>query len=262
MNSIYEEIRGNSGINEIEYLEEGILFFKNSDKMKRLANKLNQKHIQLTKKNQMSEASALAILIREIEKISKEFAVVELEFRHSKGKDQKDLVKAKYAKLEKSFNELIKISNKETTKKAIMAAGVGALVVGVLAAGAFGIYSLAQAGIVDSAALNVKTRMEELQLGKETRVDPNDSNTDALKKFAQRSVGGAVLSRTIMATNKDLMAVATTAGATAAGVLSASVIAELRKIGLENKTIAATVKAIENIKASEGKTKTEKKEEK
>jgi hypothetical protein len=249
--TIYEDIRKHSGIEDVEYLEEGIVFFKNSNKMKRLSKYLVKKHEGLVKKNRSSEATALAILIKEIEKVADKFEEVEKEFKFAKGKENKNKAKQKYESLEKDFGKLVDIANKESTKKILIATGTAALVVGVLAAGVFGFMSLANAGVLANVDTNLGARMALRDLNAQSVPAPNDTALDLIRKRTESAVVGNILSDTIKKTNQDLVTTATTAGIAAGGVLSVGVLGELRKVGLQNKTIADTVRAIEDIKASE-----------
>lgn len=252
---LYEEIRGNAGVSDIEYLEEGIVFFKNSTKMKRLAKGLAKKHEKLVKKGDLENSKALSVLILEVDLIAKKFESVENEFKLSKGKEAKTKAKEKYADLEKEFKKLVVIAKKDSTKKALIAVGGLALVVGVLAAGLFGLNSLYNSGVIDNAGTNIQMRAEKVFMNKEADAALKGANsTDALKNMATRGGLNIMYSGIIKATNNDLVKTATLAGATAGGVLSIGVLNKLRNMGRKDKTIAATVKAIEELKMAERKT--------
>lgn len=253
MDNIYEDIRKYSGVEDIEYLEEGIMFFKNSSKIKRLAKKLIQKHATLIKKGKSSEASALNVLIKETEKIGNKFEEVEREFRSTKDKDSKKKIKAKYESLEKDFKKLIDIANQESVKRALIATGTAALIVGVLAAGVFGFISLKNTGVLANVESNIGARVQLRDLKAQNIPSASDTPLDQITKMGTRTLSGALLTNTIKKTNQDLVTTASLAGATAAGVLSASVIGDLRKMSQNDKTIANTLRVIENIKSAEKK---------
>lgn len=264
---LYEEIRGNSGISDIEYLEEGIVFFKNSTKMKRLGKNLISKHAKLIKKGDLTNAKALNILTVEVNKIAKEFEDVEKKFKAAKDKDAKDEVRKEYADLEKHFKKIVNVAKKDSTKRALIAVGGLALLVGVLAAGIFGIISMDNAGITKAAADNLGARSDILKMdrlsdaealrktgGKVTGVPSVDRFTAGGARVAANFLSNQV----VRSTNKELVQASMIVGGTAAGVLSVPVIGQLRKLGLKNKTIADTVAAIESIQKSDKKPKEDK----
>ncbi len=259
--TLQEQILSNSGIDaDIEYLEEGIRFFKNSTKMDKLAKKLSKKHEKLVNKSDMENAKALSALISEIDKVSKKFKQVEEKFKAAKGKENKKAIKSEYAQLEKEFKKLIDIAKKDSTKKALIAAGGLALVVGILAAGIFGLSSLGQ-GTLENAGTNLQARAGKMNLAKTTQTTSSDGVADIVGKAGTRIAGNITYDTVIKSTNKDLVQSATVAGATAGGVLGAGVLGKLRKMGQNNKTIAQTVSAIEELKTTEKKKGVEKSDE-
>lgn len=259
--NLYEEIRGNAGVSDV-YLEEGIVFFKNSSKLKRLLKSLSKKHEKLVKKSDMSNAKALSVLITELTKVTVKFESVEQKYKDVKGKDEKKNVKAEYTALEKEFKKLIDVARKDSTKKALIAVGGLAVVVGILAAGIFGLQSLQTSGVLDNAVENVGARVNKTQLKNMSDaavLDTAGSNSQSgsimgtVEATAVRGATNVALDNAIKATNKDLVQAATVTGATAGGILSVGIINKLRKIGQKNKTIAATVAAIEDLKSTEKK---------
>lgn len=249
--TLQEQIRGNSGISDIEYLEEGIVFFKNSTKMKRLSKNLSNKREKLIKKSDMENAKALSALITEIDTIVKKFEAVEQKFKQAKGKEAKGNIKQEYKNLEKEFKKLLKVARKDSTKKALIAVGGLAIVAGVIAAGIFGLQSLETTGVLDNAGANVDARLRKANLINTTQTTGSDGVQEIIGKTGQRVAGSFVYDQIIKSTNKDLVQAATITGATAGGVVGAGVLQKLRKMGQKNKTIADTVAALEDLKSAE-----------
>jgi len=259
--TLQQEILENSGIEpDLVYLEEGIRFFKNSTKMDKLAKKLSKKHEKLVKKSDMENAKALQSLVQEINKVSDKFKQVEEKFKQAKGKENKKAIKSEYARLEKDFKKLVDVAKKDATKRALIAAGGIAIVVAILAAGIFGFTSLGQTTL-EGAATNLDARASKIGLARTTRTTGSDGIVDVVGKTGTRIVGNVTYDTVIKSTNKDLVQAATVAGATGAGVLGAGVIQKLRKMGQNNKTIAQTVAAIEDLKSAEKKKSVEKSDE-
>ena len=249
--TLQEEIRNNSGISEdIVYLEEGIVFFKNSSKMKRLGKSLAKKHEKLVKKGDIENAKALAALVHEIDVIAEKFRKVEEKYKNTV---QKSKVKAEYADLETEYKKLITIAKKDSTKKALIATGGLVLVAGVLVAALFGFDSLYQAGTLDNAAGNIEMRAEKSLFNKEASaaIANSKGGLDAVSNMATRAAGNTMYDQVIKATNKDLVKTVSAAGATVGGLLGVGVMSKLQKMGTKNKTISSTVKVLQDLKAAE-----------
>ena len=247
--NLYEEIRGNAGIDDIEYLSEGIVFFKNSKKIGRLAKYINNKREKLMKKGDMASAQALKPLYDESMKVADAFEAIENEFKNSKGND-KTKVKAKYKDAEQKFKKLLKIAKKDSTKKALAAGGGIAVVIALIVAAVFGLQSLQASGALSGAGENIGARVANF---KNSRV-PNSSVFNTGNTAADEGLGKATKGifnfandQKIKATNKDLMKVVGTAGGLGGGILSAGLIGKLRKAGKTNKVIADTAFALDGL---------------
>ena len=246
---LYEEIRNNAGVDDIEYLSEGIVFFKNSKKIGRLAKYINKKREKLMNKGDMASAQALKPLYDEAMKVADSFEKLENEFKTSKGND-KTKVRAKYKEAEQKFRRLLKVAKKDSTKKALAAAGGIAVVAGIIIAAVFGIQSLGASGALAGASDNLGARVANF---KNARV-PDGAIFDTGNVRANMGLGRAAKNianfandQTIKNTNKDLMKVAGTAGGIGAGIISADLLNKLRKAGKTNKTIADTAIALEGL---------------
>jgi len=251
MSDLYNDIRKNAGIDDV-YISEGIVFFKNSNKIKRLSKYLEKKHQQLIKKNMINDANALAELIMVVNSIANKFEEVENDFKNSKDKRVKNALKQKYENLESEFKKMLDVAKKESVKKALAATGALAAFAGILTAGIFGFMSFKNTGVLDTAMDNLAARKELIDLNKKT-LQPTDDKIEMLKRAGSNIVGGAVLRSFIKNTNQELVTVATAAGATVGGVLSVEAIHKLKKSSIKDKTIADTIRAIEELKQYEEK---------
>jgi len=247
--NLYEEIRNNAGIDDVEYLSEGIVFFKNSKKIGRLAKLINRKREKLMKKGDMASAQALKPLYDKSIKVADSFEKLENEFKVSKGND-KTKIKAKYNEAEQEFKNLLKVAKKDSTKKALISAGGAAIVIGILIAAVFGLQTLKDSGALSGVNDNVEARIANL---KNSRVPDNaifntgNNKADVgLGKLA-KNVAGFANDQTIKNTNKDLMKLVLGVGAVSGGLLGNGLLKKIRNAGRTNKTIADTAIALEDL---------------
>ena len=257
---LQEEIRDIAGIDEIEYLSEGIVFFKNSKKIGRLAKVINKKREKLLNKGDMASAQALKPLYDEAIKVADAFDKLENEFKSSKGND-KTKIKAKYKEAEVRFKKLLKIAKKDSTKKALLAAGGLAVIAAIMVAAVFGIQSFQASGVLAGAGDNVGARVANFKNAKVPDgaiFNTGNARANIGLGRAAKNIANFANDSKIQQTNKDLMKVAGVAGGVGAGVVSADLIRKLKTAGRNNKTIADTAIALEAI----GKVDTKEKESK
>jgi len=257
--NLYEEIRDIAGVDDVEYISEGIVFFKNSSKIKRLAKYINQKREKLLKKGDMKTAKELKPLYDEAIKVANTFEILENEFKKAKG-SEKGEVKAKYKLAEVQFRKLIKIAKKDSTKRALAVAGGVAVVAAILVAGIFGLQSLQASGALAGAESNIGARVANL---KNSRV-PDSAITNTGNLGVDRALGRGIKGianfandQNIKATNKDLLKTVGVGGAVAGGLISTKLIQRLKKEGRKNKLIADTALALESLDKVSNKTEKE-----
>ncbi|MFW6281348.1 MAG: hypothetical protein ACOC1O_00960 [bacterium] len=253
--TLMEEIQKNASVSDVIYLEEGIVFFKNSNKLKRLGKKLEKKHDKLIdKKDMKDEANALGSLIREVKNIAKKFEAIENKFKKSSKEERKN-IREEYKNLQNEFKDLLDIVRKDDTKNALRIVGGLAIVAGILLLAYFTFGSLFEGGILANMSRNLDARKE---LGVLKRAV--DSAKDSGDILGQASAGIALnaakpgLTSLIRATNKDLVASSLAAGATVGGIVSVPVISKLKKHAQNDKTLKATIRALEDLKDAEKRT--------
>lgn len=149
MLSTIRSIKTNSGVEELiaesssssyffdsteekKVINEGLVFFKNSKRLNKLSLKMDRK----------SAKAKNPIYKQELEKVSQkmkqaanDFEVLENKYKAAKTSADKSKIKEEFKGLRNHFSDLVGMINKETTKKAIMAVGLGALT-------AFSVFSL------------------------------------------------------------------------------------------------------------------------
>jgi len=124
-----EEILINSGYSDSDIvLTEGIRFFKNSKRLKKLAATIIKKAEKAKDKTQLKGVLTLAAKIK---LIADEFEKVEIGFSSAKGEKKANL-KEKYRSLRTKHIEIIKILRREEVKKALKILGLVGLVAGVV----------------------------------------------------------------------------------------------------------------------------------
>ena len=137
MVSLIKSIRTNSGVEELiaeNYLgyqnynddiqlEEGLVFFKNSKRLTKLAFKMDKKSNKAKNPVYREELQKLSTKMKEA---AKDFEVLENKYKAARGSDKKK-VKEEFAGLKKNYSDLVSMVNKETVRKAILSVGLGAL---------------------------------------------------------------------------------------------------------------------------------------
>jgi hypothetical protein len=126
-----EEILLNSGYSDNEIvLTEGIRFFKNSKRLRKLANVILDK-VNKTKDPRVNKKE-LINLVKKIEFVAQKFEKVEIKFASSKDSGEKKDLKSKYKLLRTKYIEILKILRKEEVKKALKVLGLVGAVAGVV----------------------------------------------------------------------------------------------------------------------------------
>ena len=124
------EIRKNAGL-ENEYLTEGIKYFKESNKLKRLVKVLEKKIPKLSDE----ERKNIQELREGVIKLIKEYEKIEADFSKAQTKQEKDQLKLAHKSMGKKFTSVLKMATKEDTKKVLISTGLAAIVGGALASG-------------------------------------------------------------------------------------------------------------------------------
>jgi hypothetical protein len=129
MNKLKYEILKESNLidNKTLLLMEGIRFFKNSIRLKKLSNKV-KKQIRLT--DDETTRIGLNEFIKKIDDIAAKFE--EVEDQYASG--DKENAKQNYKVMVAANADLIKEINKESIKKALIAAGIASLIFGIFGA--------------------------------------------------------------------------------------------------------------------------------
>lgn len=108
MNAIKEEILSNSGLKE--EINEGIKYFKDSKRLRKLSNKIA---IRATKAAGNKGFKEVEEIIEKLEKVADEFEDLENRFNIADRKEKKQ-IKNEYNLIKQSYEELIKIINRQT----------------------------------------------------------------------------------------------------------------------------------------------------
>lgn len=127
-----------------EVLEEGIRFFKNSSRIEKLADKLKKKAGLLTSPKDKQEVFNVVNVLKEI---ALQFKEIEKKSMISVSKVE---IKKEYFELEKKYDDIIKIINKETFLSALKKIGGATIIAGTL----FVSYNFFQEGGFTGALMN------------------------------------------------------------------------------------------------------------
>jgi len=244
MNEISKDILKNSGLNEeIEQLDEGIVFFKNSKKIKRLSKTIVKKADKLSKKGKTEEANELFRFAKEANKVANRFEELEKEFSIFGSGDEKEDIKRRYESATENFSELLKIAKEDAFKRAASMAKGLVIVASILFAGGVIMSGMENSsGVFTKASENLGARMGNA-------VTTSSSPANSLRLAGERVTRNVVINQT----NDDLTKAALAAGATIGSVIGAKSLGSLRKAGIGNKTITDTVRVIEDLKSQENK---------
>ncbi len=226
--TLLEEIQKNSG--EL-YLSEGIMFFKDSKKMRRLENMINKKLATAKKKGDISNLSSLDTLMKKIQEITFAFERLETKYKESKDKGEKQKLKAQYNSIKKKYEDLLRIVNKETVKKVIIAVGLTALIVSILFVGFHVLVGFEQSGVLTAAAENVGNRIGSA------------NSTNVIDK----AVRGVKISQT----NSSLQAVLTTLGITLGAPIGLAKLSQLQKKYRKDKMTTSTFRVLNKLESAE-----------
>lgn len=244
MSDLKVEILKNSGLNEeVEQLNEGLVFFKNSKKIKRLARAITKKADKLAKKGKGEEANSLYRFSKEAIKVANRFEKLEKEFSFFGSKDEKEDIKARYESVKEEFSELLKIAKEDSFKRAITLVKGIAIVASILFAGGVIMNGMENSsGVFTNAANNLGARIANTQTV--------TGSPGVMAKEAGERIARGVL---IRQTNDDLASAALATGATVGSVIGAGALNDMKKAGVRNKTITDTVRTIEDLKSQEEK---------
>lgn len=253
-NRMLEDIREVSGLdNEHFYLSEGIVFFKNSSKIKKLSHNISKKLDKAKESGKFGEeVKIMSNLVDRLNTISIEFERVEKKYILEKSKEKKQNIKKEYANLEEKFSDILTVIKEDNVRKAMIVLKVAGAVVAILLIGFIALAALEQAGVLAGAASNVDARAQKMNLIQNTKTMATSTNPiDRVSGSIQRNLGSAILNDTIANTNNDLMKAGSVFGATAASVATASVLGDMKKNKSSNKTFADTIEVVEKIKQEE-----------
>jgi len=256
MNKLLEEIKSHGVLEEdVVYLSEGIVFFKNSSKLKALYKTMNRKVEKLKVKGKYTEEiKTISELMEKIQEIVGKFESVEDKYKSEKTKEQKEAIKQEYKNLEKDFNDLLAIAKQERNKKILLAVGLIGIVVAILLIGAIGLSYLEQAGsTLTLAGTNIKSRVEKMSMLKDIQgmSIANDPALNSAAKNVAGAVGGAYYDTLIKQTNNALFQTAMAGGATVASVATAGIISDIKEKKIENKSMIDTLQFVEKLKKEE-----------
>jgi len=161
--NIKEAMLINAGVEKVSelceddiYLTEGLVFFKNSKRLKNLARKMEKRKVSvkmLSPKNRID----LQRVIDKINIVANKFELVETQFKAAKAIKDKEAAKKvamKYKELKAEYINLIKAINKESVKKALKVAGIAGLAAAALY---FGITFITQTGVFAANLAKAKT---------------------------------------------------------------------------------------------------------
>jgi len=154
--TLLEEIKKNSGYEE---LNEGIKWFKDSKKMRRLEKAIESKIKIAQKKGDVANLEKVEDLLNRIQKITFSLETLEKKYKDAKDEKKKISLKSDYNKIKLKYTELLKIVSKQDVRNALVAAGVIVLAITILLMG-FGVLNLMNnSGALDQAAENINQRL-------------------------------------------------------------------------------------------------------
>jgi len=143
----YEFIKMDENLDEdFEVLDEGIKYFKASQRLNKLAAKLASKG-----------KKELGPIIEKAKKAAKEFEKVE--GKYEAGDITKAQARIKVDSLKRHYNDIMKIVRGREFATVLKGAGITALVGGIIASILFGFHPLAQTGIVLPSWDKIKTTL-------------------------------------------------------------------------------------------------------
>jgi hypothetical protein len=126
--------------NEINQINEGLVFFKDSERLVKLSKNIAIKAFKSAGEKGYKEVEDIVL---ELEKISNEFKELELKYKRAKKKERAD-VKSEYNILKTKFENLIKIINGQTYSDLVKAGFNFALIAAPL------VFIFVQLQVVDS----------------------------------------------------------------------------------------------------------------
>jgi len=139
--------------NEIDILEEGVRFFRNSKRIKKLVNKLYKKINLLARKEEKQEVMNTIVKLNEL---ADEFEEIENQYKSNSYE-----AKMKYKELEYKYADIVKLLNKESVISAIKKIGAASLFAGAI----FFSYNYFISSGVTSEFLNQAYANSELKAG-------------------------------------------------------------------------------------------------
>jgi predicted nuclease with TOPRIM domain len=130
--NIQEQILLNAGT-----LEEGLIFFKESKKLKSLADKISNKLSKNKEKGKLDKEQIKTIenIVKELKQASDDFDKLEKEYKKTNDKKK---IREQYKELRKKYSHLIKRLKDEKNKKIFTILGISAIIAGALT----GLYSM------------------------------------------------------------------------------------------------------------------------
>lgn len=123
----------NSGLKTTQDINEGIKYFKESKKLRDLADKITNKLSKSKEKGKVEKEHIDMVeeIIDRTREASKEFE--DLEKRFKEGKVEKREAKEEHKELKKKYSDLVKRINSARNKKIFTILGIGALAASLLA---------------------------------------------------------------------------------------------------------------------------------
>lgn len=130
---IKELMEFNAGLTDREDLDEGIKYFKESKKLRKLADKISNKMDKLKEKGDVEEKRVKMVeeIIDRTKEASEEFE--DLEKRFKEGEIEKEDAKEEHKELTKKYSDLVNRIKSERNKKIFTALGIGSLAATLLA---------------------------------------------------------------------------------------------------------------------------------
>lgn len=234
------EIRKYAGINEY-YLTEGIVFFKNSNKINRLSKRIGKKKEYYMKKGKYDEAELIGEIQKEFENIYNVFKKIEQKYKKS-SKIKKESIKQEYKEAEKYFDNILKITNDSDKSRILKNVGLLGITAGILFLGSYAFAGLIQSGSIniDNVARNLESRSNNMGITQQSSAGSHSGIQNSMNSFVNDQI--------IKATNDDLLKSSAMAGSTATGVIAATVGNKMHTIGKDNTLIGKAAAAIRNLK--------------
>lgn len=289
--NILEEIRENAGIvkskkqpvgsyesmfeeldtfEQEQELNEGIVFFKESRRLKKFAEKIEKRANKAAKKGKVDGIEKGKDLIKAVNAVAIQFEELETAYANpDTARIEKKMLKQKYNALLQKYTGILNIAKKKETAEFMQNIGATALIVALLVGAVFTIshfdfQNANLAGKFDDAKDKLSgagDKIKDVAAGAKRNIDLRSGKVDPTAKEVFSQIGSKIKGvnpfyklaqeAAIKETNANLFKAAIGAGVTVGAIATPKIMKNMKKYGEENKVALNTVKVIDQYKALE-----------